>query len=63
MIVLSRECVAVEVRLSDCAALNVFRSLHDVYALDQFSDERATRPAMFHMFGHDYVHAQEGASQ
>lgn len=59
MVLFGRECVAVEVRLS----VNVFRSLHDVYGLEQFLDERATRPAMFHMFGLDYVHAQEGASQ
>ena len=63
MVLFGRECVAVEVRLSDGAALNVFRSLHDVYGLDQFLDERATRPAVFYMFGLDYVHAQEGASQ
>ena len=47
--------VAVEVRLSDGAALNVFRSLHDVSSLAQFPEERATRPAVFAMFGLHYV--------
>ena len=60
MVVFTTVGVAVEVRLSDGAALNVFRSLHDVSGLEQFSDERTTRSAVFHMFGLDYVHAQEG---
>ncbi len=51
----STEGVAVEVRLSDGAALNVFRSLHDVSRLEQFPDERATRSAVFQMFGLDYI--------
>ena len=50
--------VAVEVRLSDGAALNVFRSLHDVSALEQFPEERAARPAVFRMSGLDYAGAR-----
>ena len=56
MVVFTREGIAVEVRLSDGEVLNVFRSLHDVSGLEQFSDERATQSALFHMFGLDYVH-------
>ena len=50
--------VAVEVRLSDGAALKVFRSLHDVSGLKQFSEERVTRFAVFRMPGLDYVGAR-----
>lgn len=62
MVAFTREGVAVEVRLSDGAALNVFRSLHDVSSLDQFSEENATRPALFLIQGLDYVHKQEGTA-
>ena len=50
--------VAVEVRLSDGAALKVFRSLHDVSGLEQFPEERVTRFAVFRMPGLDYVGAR-----
>ena len=56
-LVVFRSGVAVEVRLSDGAALRVFRSLHDVSGLEQFPEERATRPAVFRMTGLDYVQA------
>ena len=46
--------LAVEVRLSDGAALSVFRSLHDVSGLEQFPEERRARPAVFEMLGLDY---------
>ena len=57
LVVFSMAGVAVEVRLSDGAALKVFRSLHDVSGLEQFPEERANRPAIFRMTGLDYVHA------
>ncbi len=57
LVVFTRAGVAVEVRLSDGAALRVFRSLHDVSGLEQFPEERATRPAVFMMTGLDYVQA------
>ena len=57
LVVFTLAGVAVEVRLSDGAALRVFRSLHDVSGLEQFPEERATRPAVFMMTGLDYVHA------
>ena len=58
LVVFTAAGVAVEVRLSDGAALNVFRSLHDVSALEQFPEERAARPAVFRMSGLDYVGAR-----
>ena len=58
LVVFTWEGVAVEVRLSDGAALNVFRSLHDVSGLEQFPEERATRPAVFQMRGLDYSFQQ-----
>ena len=54
LVVFTWNGVAVEVRLSDGAALTVFRSLHDVSDLEQFPEERATRPAVFQMRGLDY---------
>ena len=57
LVVFTRAGVAVEVRLSDGAALRVFRSLHDVSGLEQFPEERATRPGVFMITGLDYVHA------
>ena len=57
LVVFTLAGVAVEVRLSDGAALRVFRSLHDVSGLEQFPEERATRPAVFLMTGLDYVQA------
>ena len=61
LVVFSMAGVAVEVRLSDGAALKVFRSLHDVSGLEleRFPEERATRPAVFMMTGLDYVHAPQ----
>ena len=56
MVVFSNEGVAVEVRLSDGEALNVFRSLHDVSGLEQFPDDRATSSALFQMSGLEYIH-------
>ena len=54
LVVFTEDGVAVEVRLSDGAALNVFRSLHDVSGLEQLPEERATRPAVYQMRGLDY---------
>ena len=54
LVAFTEDGVAVEVRLSDGAALNVFRSLHDVSGLEQFPEERAARPAAFQMRGLDY---------
>ena len=61
LVVFSNEGVAVEVRLSDGAPLNVFRSLHDVSSLDQFSAERATQSAIFQIFGLDYIPGRESS--
>ena len=55
LVVFTGDGVAAEVRLSDGAALKVFRSLHDVSGLEQFPEERATRPAVFTMTGLDYI--------
>ena len=56
MVVFSGEGVAVEVRLSDGEVLNVFRSLHDVSDLEQFSRRaRSTSSALFYMFGLEYI--------
>ena len=63
MVVFSQVGVAVEVRLSDGAALNVFRSLHDVSGLEQFSSERASQSAVFKMHGLDYIRGQEEARE
>jgi len=63
MVVFTQMGVAVEVRLRDGVALNVFRSLHDVSSFEQFSDERATRSAVFKMYGLDYIRDQDGARQ
>ena len=59
IVTFTNDGVAVEVRLSDGAALNIFRSLHDVSGLDQFPEEHATQPALFLIQGIDYVHNQE----
>ena len=58
LVAFTRAGVAVEVRLSDGAALKVFRSLHDVSGLEQFPEERMTRLAVFRMQGLDYVGAR-----
>ena len=50
--------VAVEVRISDGAVLNVFTSLHDVSGLEQFSEERTTMAGRFRLFGIDYIEPQ-----
>ena len=62
IVTFTNDSVAVEVRLSDGAALNVFRSLHDVSSLDQFPEEHATQSALFLIQGIDYVHNQEGTA-
>ena len=51
----ARAGTGVEVRLSDGEILGVFRSLHDVSALDQFADERLDRAARFALDGVDYL--------
>ena len=54
--------IAVEVRLADGAALNVFTSLHDVSHLEQFDDTRRTQAAILSMYGLDYIHPTRGGS-
>ena len=49
------DSVAVEVRISDGAVLNVFTSLHDVSGLEQFSEERTTVAGRFKLQGIEYV--------
>ena len=49
------DSVAVEVRISDGAVLNVFTSLHDVSGLEQFSEERTKVAGRFRLYGIDYV--------
>ena len=62
IVVFSNEGIGVEVRISDGEVLNVFRSLHDVSALDQFSNfnesrnDSVTRLILFQLFGVDYIH-------
>ena len=58
LVVFTLAGVAVEVRLSDGAALRVFRSLHDVSGLEQFPEERAARLAVFNITGLDYAGAR-----
>ena len=53
--VFSNDGVAVEVRLSDGEVLNVFRSLHDVSDLNQFSGPRSTSSALFQIYGVEYI--------
>ena len=55
IIVFTGDSVAVEVRISDGAVLNVFTSLHDVSGLGQFSEERAKVAGRFRLYGIDYV--------
>ena len=62
IVVFSQMGVAVEVRLSDGAALNVFRSLHDVSHLEQFDERRGTKAATFYMNGLDYIRPTSGES-
>lgn len=63
MMVFTQIGVAVEVRIRDGAALNVFRSLHDVSSFEEFSGERSTQSAIFKMYGLDYIRDQEEARQ
>ena len=56
----TNEGVAVEVRISDGAVLNVFTSLHDLSGLEQFSEERTAVAGRFKLQGIDYVEAQGG---
>lgn len=60
--VFTRMGIAVEVRLSDGAVLNVFTSLHDVSPLEQFDDADRTQAAIFFMQGLDYIHPTRGGS-
>lgn len=63
IVAFSREGVAVEIRLSDGEALNVFKSLHDVSDLHQFPTERETKAAMFRIYGIEYIPDQKGAAR
>lgn len=54
----TREGVAVEIRLSDGEALNVFTSLNDVSDLHQFPTERETKAAMFRIYGIEYISSE-----
>lgn len=47
--------LAVEVRLTDGKALNVFRNLHDLSDLEHFPDERNTAAGIFNWHGLDYI--------
>ena len=58
IVAFTNDGVAVEVRISDGAALNVFTSLHDVSGLEQFSEERTTMAGVFRLFGIDYIEPQ-----
>ncbi len=63
LVTFTGEGVAVEVRLADGAVLNVFKSLHNVSNLEQFSEERQQKAAIFVMKGGlFYIHNQRGAS-
>ena len=62
MVVFTRAGVAVEVRLSDGAALKVFTSLHNVSGLTQFDERRTTQAAIFNVHGLDYIHASPGGN-
>ena len=55
--------IAVEVRLSDGEVLNVFRSLHDVAAVERFPEERHSNAAIFRTLGIDYVERYESGGQ
>ena len=58
IVAFTNDGVAVEVRISDGAVLNVFTSLHDVSGLEQFSEERTTMAGRFRLFGIDYIEPQ-----
>ncbi len=62
LVAFTQEGVAVEVRLADGAVLNVFHSLHGVSNLEQFSEERQQKAAIFRMKGLSYIRNQ-GASR
>lgn len=55
--------IAVEVRLSDGEVLNVFRSLHDVAAVERFPEERHSNAAIFRTLGIGYVERYESRGQ
>ena len=55
LVAFTRAGLAVEVRLADGAALNVFESLHDVSGLEQFRDEGEGNAAAFKLMGLDYA--------
>ena len=54
----TREGVAVEIRLSDGEALNVFTALNDVSDLHEFPTERETKAAMFRIYGIEYISSE-----
>ena len=58
IIAFTGDSVAVEVRISDGAVLNVFTSLHDLSGRDQFSEERTKVAGRFRLYGIDYVKTQ-----
>ena len=55
--------IAVEVRLSDGEVLNVFRSLHDVAAVERFPEKRHSNAAIFRTLGIGYVERYESGGQ
>lgn len=55
LVALTRAGLAVEVRLADGAALNVFESLHDVSGWEQFRGAAEENAAMFKLMGLDYA--------
>ena len=55
LVAFTRAGLAVEVRLADGAALNVFESLHDVSGLEQFRDAGEGNAAVFKLMGLDYA--------
>ena len=62
MVVFTRAGIAVEVRLSDGAVLNVFTSLHDVSDVEQLDERRRTKAASFDILGLDYIHSTPGGN-
>ena len=60
IVVFTRAGIAVEVQLSDGAALNVFTSLHNVSDLQQLGEQRKTQAASFDIHGLDYIHPMRG---
>ena len=63
LVTFTRAGTGVEVRLADGKVLGVFRSLHDVSDLEQFSGERLERAALFWLEGMDYLRTDIGADR